>query len=211
MKRHQMLLAGLVLVFTAMGQAFAAGVDFKEGTDYEVLKTPVTVDTDKPFLVEYLWLGCPHCQALNPYMLQYEKDHPNVEIVRKPGIGPKRWVLDAHIFFALYETGNGKLFAPLMDFYHNLETKERRLPDQNDINGFLKSHNIDQKSFNEAMTSFETMNNLQRTLKEEQSINLTAVPTVVVAGKYKLLAPAEGEGDAIKRYFELIDYLLKKG
>jgi len=210
MKLQQILAGALVLACAFIGQVQAADYQFKEGTDYKVIASPIKVKSVKPYVIEYLWLGCPHCQALNPHMMQYEKTHPGVQIVRRPAIGPKRWVLDAHVFYALVNTGHGDLFNDLMTFYTQLREQKHQLPGQDEIDHFLNAHHIEESAFMKAMNNPDTMADLNTALNEERTIGLTAVPTVVVNGKYELQAPTEGGPDILSRYFALIDYLLKQ-
>ncbi|WKE66203.1 thioredoxin domain-containing protein [Gallaecimonas kandeliae] len=204
----KLLLAGFLLALC--GQAFSASQGFSEGKDYKTLAEPIVVKGKQPFLIEYFWLGCPHCQALNPLMMDFEKAHPGTRVIHRPAIGGPRWVWDAHVFYALMETGHGSLFNDFLDFYKAKRLADKKLPDLDDIKDYLDKHGVDSQAFVKAMDSDATMAKLERDLKDEETIGVHLVPTIVVAGKYLVLAPHEGKEDQAKRYFALIDYLLAK-
>ncbi|WP_115719885.1 thioredoxin domain-containing protein [Gallaecimonas mangrovi] len=216
MKRRFLLLASALLAIVSLtGIAHAETYSFKEGKDYIAIKDPIKVAGVKgPFVMEYLWLGCPHCQALNPLMMDYEASHPAVKMVRRPAMGNSRWVYDAHVFYALYNTGHGKLFNQLMMVYHNLVAKEHRLPDMDDLEDlqpFLDKNNIDVTKFAAAMNSDATMNDLMVSLHDQQKLKANEVPFVLVGGKYEIkLSSLAGSKDAEARLTALIDYLLEK-
>ncbi|MDF0532841.1 DsbA family protein [Shewanella sp. A32] len=213
MKRHLVLLASLLLAAVSVSAiARAEDQSFKEGQDFITVKPAVKVPGVKqPYVIEYLWLGCPHCQAMNPIIEHYEHEHPKVKFVRRPAIGKDRWVFDAHVFYALQETGNGELIYKIMEFYHNLAGSERRLPDKEDLKPFLTQHHIDADKFYKAMDSDATLENLSAAYQDQEALGIKGVPTFLVGGQYIMtLASITQAKDPQARFEALMNYLVEK-
>lgn len=208
MKRVLLNLAGGLLALLALTSVVNAA-EFTAGKDYKVLNTQLKDPSTKgPFLMEYLWLGCPHCQAMNPLVKAFEESHSKVSIVRRPALGNDRWVFDAHVFYGLFGTGNGAKIYDLMNYYRDTARKERRLPDLADIKAYLGNHGVDAAKFEQQMDSDATMNKLSAAYRDQQSIGLKSVPVLLVNGKYQIKLEALNGKDPQARFAKLLDYLL---
>ncbi|MFQ6370200.1 DsbA family protein [Shewanella sp. YIC-542] len=194
------------------GMAHADSFQFKEGQDFLTISSPINVaGISSPYIVEYLWLGCSHCQALNPLLAKYEKATPDVTIVRRPAIGRDRWVFDAHVFYALQASGHAELIYPLMAFYHDFAASERRLPDRADLKTFLRQHQLDAQTFYRDMDSEATLEKLSLAYQDQNSLAIKGVPAFLVAGKYMVNLGAVSHAKDPNAYFTaLLNYLLDK-
>lgn len=212
MKRQLLALATVVLAWLAsVNLAQAETYEFKADVDYTVLKAPIKAPEAKgPFLMEYFWLGCPHCRAMNPMVQQFESAHPKVSVVRRPGLGNDRWVFDAHVYYALQAMGKGKLVYDLMEYYHQIASEERRLPDLTEIKAYVAKQGIDAKKFEQAMDDDATLNKLSVSYRDQQALGLKSVPVFIVNGKYQLRFDGfAGVTEPEARFVALVDYLLK--
>nr|WP_324032637.1 thioredoxin domain-containing protein [Shewanella avicenniae] len=212
MKRGFMWLASAMLAMLAMSGLAQADDEFKAGTDYTVLEQQIKdPDTKGPYLLEYLWLGCSHCQAMNPLVKAFEESHPKVSIVRRPAVGNDRWVFDAHVFYALFSMGHGDLIYDIMEYYRSLARSERRLPDLADVKGYIASKGIDPQQFEKMMDSDENLARLSVAYRDQQSFGLKGVPVFLVSGKYQIRFEALSKAkDPQTRFTALVEYLLKQ-
>ncbi|KFZ37030.1 hypothetical protein HR45_13395 [Shewanella mangrovi] len=214
MKRGLVWCASLMLALMAVtGVARAENYDFKAGTDYTVLKTQIKdPGTKGAFVLEYMWLGCPHCRALNPLVQEFEKSHPEVKIERRPAVGNERWVFDAHVFYGLYGMGHSDLLYDIMDYYAQIAHDERRLPDGEDLKQYLRQKNIDPDKFMQVMNSEDTLKKLSASYKDQQTIGAKGVPVFLVNGKYQIRFEALTKAkDPKAQFIALVEYLLKQG
>ncbi|MCH1917919.1 thiol:disulfide interchange protein DsbA/DsbL [Shewanella sp. A3A] len=213
MKRQLLALVTVVVAwFASVNLAHAETYEFKADVDYTVLKAPIKAAEAKgPYLLEYFWLGCPHCRAMNPMVKQFESANPKVSVVRRPGLGNDRWVFDAHVYYALQAMGKSSLVYDLMDYYHQLASEEQRLPDLADVKAYMTKQGIDAQKFEKAMDDDATLDKLSVAYRDQQALGLKGVPVFIVNGKYQLRFDGfAGVKEPAARFTALVEYLLKQ-
>ena len=81
-RRHTLAIAISTALASLSSQAYAQGPTtfkpIKEGADYRVLKSRVAgaADTKKIEVIEFFWYGCPHCNSLDPSLIEWLKKAP---------------------------------------------------------------------------------------------------------------------------------------
>src|SRR5579859_6502975 len=86
-------LAGLAQAADAPPAPGAAHL-FKLNTNYQVVlpAQPVSTKPGQIEVLDFFWYGCPHCNALEPYLESWERSKPaNVVLVRVPAILRDEW------------------------------------------------------------------------------------------------------------------------
>ncbi|MGQ4277305.1 thioredoxin domain-containing protein [Pseudidiomarina sp. E22-M8] len=187
---------------------------FVEGKDYRVLDQAIEVAAFEPvpavggFIIEFLWPGCPHCQHFNPTIVAYELENSAVTVIKRAAPANERWALDARVFYALRGMGH-RLDDELIGYYETVRENHNRLPTQEDINAFLTEHAVDLAAFQQAYDDSGITDKLRVVLQDMMEADISSVPTLVVNGKYVVTAPAPHSPGESKRYFALLDHLLK--
>ncbi len=177
-------------------------VEYKEGVHYRVVENINVGDLKAPFLVEYFWLGCPHCQHFEAPLQKFKSENPAVGFLRKHAVLSQNWVNDARIYYALKETDNMAHFAELFDLYKKGMNEEK-------FNAFFEKNNIDQDAFLETAGKNENiLAQMKESFDEMSKNNMTGVPGIVVNGKYLIIATKDTATN--ESYFDLVKYLLKK-
>src|SRR5579862_1764336 len=77
---------------------------WKPGVNYDPLvpAQPTTVGPGKVEVVEVFWLGCPHCEALEPFLQSWLKNKPGyIEFVRVPVMWGPAHRAHAHLFYTI--------------------------------------------------------------------------------------------------------------
>ena len=172
--------------------------DYQEGVDYRIVTNINAGDLTPPFLIEYFWLSCGHCQKLEKPLQEFKKQHPDMGFMRKHAVLGKKWVMDARLYYALEETNNSQHFNEFFSLYMKGITEES-------FNQFFAKNNINKEAFLEIAGSSENiLAKMKESLKEMKDNKMTSVPSLVVNGKY-LITKSDG-GD----YFNLENYLLSK-
>lgn len=189
--------------------------NYEEGVHYTVLNEEVSLQnearSDKgDYVIEYFWLGCEHCQNFEAIIGSYEESNPDVFVKRRHAALSDRWALDARIYYALLETGNMHLYKDLMDLYIEKRTKERSLPEIQDVNTFLEEHDINPEAFLTVADSDLVLTHIERSINDMNKNDITAVPTVVVAGKYKIAHQLPEDMRTQEDYNNLVNYLISK-
>jgi thiol:disulfide interchange protein DsbA len=185
--RLMSVVAGLVLAFAAHAQRAPT-----EGTDYIELKpSQPTESSRKVEVIEFFWYRCPHCYALEPELESWVKRLPgDVQFRRVPGILNDDWAIDARIFYTLEALGEvERLHRALFDAIH--QQGGVRLQG----NAFAKwtadwlsKQKVDMAKYDAAFHSFTVETKLRRSMQMSRSYRLDGVPTLVVQGRYSVIA-----------------------
>lgn len=178
---------------------------YAEGTYYRVLEHPVQQEQQEPYLVEYLWVGCPACQRFEPIMQGFKEANPNVSVVRRHGVFNQRWALDARMFHAASMVADRDVAVEMLAFY---QAQAPELPDFSDISTFLRQQGIDEEAVFDLADGADVEAVMQQTLAEMRSNEIPGVPAVVVNGRYLVKNPLPDDINTQQDYNQLIEYLL---
>jgi len=191
------ILATSALLLSA--QASAAG--------YEKIEPPQNTSTaDKVEVMEFFWLGCPHCYQFEPTLAAWEKEMPDyVKFVREaPPLNPA-WENHSRSFYAAQLLGQEGPFVEAMFKAIHEDRKAMRKPD--DIADLAAELGMDKKKFLSTMKSFAVDTKMRRAVQLAKSAGITGVPSVVINGKYrtgaKVAGGYPGMVDTIKETTEL--------
>jgi len=175
---------------------------YEEGKHFRIVSNINVGELKPPFLVEYFWLGCPHCQNFEKPLQDFKAANPEVGFIRKHAVLSEGWVNDGRIFYALQETNNMAHFAELFDLYKSGITDKS-------FDAFFIKNNIDKSAFLEIAGKNENViNNMKESYEEMSANKMTSVPSIVVNGKYLIIASEDTNNN--DKYFNLVNYLLKK-
>ncbi|SFC89973.1 thioredoxin domain-containing protein [Pseudoalteromonas denitrificans] len=175
---------------------------YEEDKHYRIVENINFGDLKPPFLIEYFWLGCPHCQNFEKPLQKFKSENPNIGFIRKHAVLSENWANDARIFYALQETNNMAHFSELFELY-------KAGIDQEGFESFFVKNKIDKTQFLEvAGKSENVLNNMNESYEEMTENKITSVPSVVVNGKYLVIASEDTDNN--EKYFKLVKYLLKK-
>lgn len=168
---------------------------------YEPLSAPQkTANPDKVEVIEFFWYGCPHCFQFEPHIGKWHKNIPdNVDFVRMaPPLNPQ-WKVHSQAFYAAEVLGVLEQFhEPMFNAIHK-DKKAMRKP--KDIAKLAESLDIDPKKFTDTMKSFAVDAKIRQSMQKAKDMAISAVPTVIINGKYKTSATLAGS------YPELITVL----
>ncbi|RUO32730.1 DsbA family protein [Aliidiomarina sanyensis] len=180
---------------------------FVTGKHYLVLDYPVQQGNTEPFLVEYLWVGCPYCQRIEPILQAYKDQHPEVSMVRIHGALTQRWTVDGSIFHALEMKAERDIAPEMLEFY---ASKAPDLPDGEDLTDFIESLGFDPDEVFAMASSAEVAGILETSFNDMQQNNIRGVPAIVVNGRYVLANPLPEDIVSDEDYFALLNYLLTR-
>lgn len=186
----------------------AEAAAFEEGVHYEELFQPLTVDSpaDKIEVTEFFWYGCPHCFNLEPDLQKWKKSAPeDVNVVSIPAVMNPNWRLHAKVFYAAETMGIlDKIHEPLFQAIHE---QGRRLFSEEALLRFFGSQGIDVAKFKAVMASMVVATKVKRAAKLGKEADLTGVPALIVAGRYRVLS---GGVHSYDEMFQVVDFLIEK-
>ncbi|GAB2181278.1 thiol:disulfide interchange protein DsbA/DsbL [Denitratisoma sp. agr-D3] len=205
MRAFKSLLLSLVLAATAFA---ATAAEPQEGKDYVTLNPAVPGDSPgKVEITEFFWYGCPHCYHFEPTFNQWAKKQAKDVTVRFiPAPLNPSWTPGAKLYYALDALGlQDKLRN---DIFAAIHTERQLSP--NDERGFaawLGKKGVDTAKFAEVYGSFSVQSKVQRAGQLSNAHKIDGTPSVVIAGKYRIVEPA---GMAPEHFMQVADALVAK-
>ena len=149
---------------------------------------PTTVAAGKVEVVEVFWLGCPHCYALEPYVLAWLKAKPEyITFVRVPVMWGPVHQAHARLYYTLQALNRSDLFEKAFDTIqkdHNPLVGQEEAETLRMQTAFAVANGIKAEDFGKAYTSFSVNSNLSRAQQLTERYHVEGVPLVVVNGKF---------------------------
>lgn len=203
-----MLRKGYFLIFTfifSFSSAFA--VDFDEGIEYALIKSPVTTSQpDKVVVTEVFWYGCPHCFRLEPYVKPWKQKLPEgVVFEQVPSVLNPRWMEHARAFLALQMMGEGERLHDKI--FNAIHLQKKALDNVDEMAAFVATQGVDEKKFRDTYHSFPVDTQLRKNRQLERKYGHNGVPAIIVNGKYLAVASMAGSN---ARLMQVVDFLVNK-
>lgn len=183
---------------------------WQPGVNYDpiVPGQPTSVSPGKVEVLEVLWLGCPHCYALEPYIRAWLKSKPGyIEFVRVPVMWDAIKRAHAHLFYTLQALGHPELIEKAFDTIQHQQSPLAS-PDEAESlrmqQAFAVKNGISADDYRNAYNSFAVASDLQRAEELTQRYQVETVPFIVVNGKY---ATDVGKAGGPEKLIKLIDDL----
>lgn len=159
---------------------------------YELITPPQnTSSPDQVEVLEFFWLGCPHCYSFEPTIAAWEKQIPeNVVFVREaPPLNPS-WEQHSRGFYAAQLMGEEQKFVDAMFKAIHEDRKTMRKP--GDIADLAAELGMDKDKFLDTMKSFAVQTKMNRSVQLAKGAGITGVPAIIVNGKYRTSAQMAG-------------------
>ena len=208
------ILAALCLLPLAItiGTATAQSTQYKAGTHYEVLETPVrTSDPKRIEVAEVFWYGCNHCFTFEPMVSTWANQLPeDVNFIHSPAIWHKNMELHARAFYTAKAL---KVFDPVHQaIFEAMNLKKNKLASKAAISKIFVAHGVDLDKFNKTFDSFGVVSATKQADARQRSYNVRGTPEMVINGKYRLSAKmAGGQGAMLEVANYLIDIEMSRG
>jgi len=166
---------------------------------FEVLTIPQETNvSDKVEVIEYLWLGCPHCYDLQPTLNQWEKTMPDyVHFVREAPPLNESWENQSRGLYAARLLNKEDEFVKAM--FEMIHEKNQPMRTKENISKLAGSLGMNTEFFLNTMDSHTVNNMVKAALDMAMSSELTAVPTLIVNGKYRVSFSISGGYEGILR------------
>lgn len=203
MLQRLMLFLALACVAT-----FAQAQDFQAGRDYQLIETAQpTASPDRIEVVEVFGYSCIHCARAAPAIARWKQTLPaDVQLSYMPAVFGGVWEAYARAFYTAQTMGVLDRTHDLL--FEELHTKRREIRNLDDIAAFYAEHGVDKQAFLSTMTSFAVNAKIEQATQQVSAFGVEATPTMVVNGKYRVLAP--GGDDSFARMLEIVDFLVAK-
>ena len=197
----------------------SSGIEWQEGTNYEVLTTPRIVPaSDKVEILEFFQYGCPGCYTMEPHTTLWKIMYENLATVtRVPVMFRPKLRSFARLYYTLEALGRIDARGR-NDLHHEVFDQVQRIwqPPLTSDDGqenfklqlqFATSWGIDAAKFTEAYHSAAVEQKLRQAEELGTTYRITHTPTFVVAGKYQTDTAKAGDEFRLMRL--LTDLALK--
>ncbi len=204
---HRLASLLLLAAATFAGAAQAQPAAPVEGQDYTVLDPPAaTLSGDRIEVVEVFGYSCVHCAHLAPLISAWKKKQPaDVKVEYVPAVFGGIWEIYGRVYYTA-ET-MGVLDITHDELFHALHTERRPVSKIEDIADFYAEHGVDKEQFLATLDSFPVNAKVANARQRAVAWNVEATPTMIVAGKYKVMAPRQG---GFERMLEIVDALVAR-
>lgn len=183
------------LTFAGAATALATGaasVHAQAANGYELVQPPQNTSTaDQVEVVEFFWLGCPHCYSFEPTIDAWAaKRDENVAFVREAPPLNRSWEQHSRGFYAAQLLGQETPFVEAM--FAAIHEKREPMRDPKAIAQLAEDIGMDKDKFLATMTSFAVETRMNRAMQMAKGAGITGVPSIVINGKYRTGAQLAG-------------------
>src|SRR5262249_33733028 len=134
-------------------------------------------------VVEFFSYGCPVCAELEPVLQSWLKSKPADATFRRiPVMFHAHWDDLARIYYVLEAMGEERRLSPLV--FVAIQRNKLALWEEKTFLDWIAAEGLDRKQAQELFASFAVVSSVNRAKREAQLYGVTAVPLVVVDGRY---------------------------
>jgi len=204
----RLAVAVTLMSFACIGQAQGAKlVPYQEGLHYFLIDGAPATPTGQMELVEAFSYLCSHCNTFEPYISAWKKRKPeHVEFRRIPVVfGRGSWELYArgYVTAEMMNVGEDAHIA-LMD---RLWKEKNMMRSMEELAEFYGQFGVDKEKFLATSGSFAVETRLNRDQQKLQSFGITATPTLVLNGKYRIAGNAAVPSFEVM--LDVVDFLIE--
>jgi len=190
----------LLILTTFLPLAAGAAEPFTEGVHYARIEPAQPSDAvpGKVQITELFWYGCPHCYEMEPTIQAWLQKKPDsIEFTRMPAVFRTNvWHVHAKAFYAAEALGVlGRVHKDLFAAVHE---RRQMLGTEDQLAQFFADRGVPAAEFRAAFNSFAVETKVNRAMTLSKAYGITGVPSLVVAGKYRV------EGDMAGSYENMI-------
>ena len=177
----------LVVGVIGYGLLYSSGATqgiFVAGEHYTVLENPARNRPGAAIKVqEFFSYGCVHCKNFDPLIEEWQANRPdNVSFSRIPVAFSPSWLLMAQAYLTLeqldiLDPNHTRVFRRIHD-------ARRMFQSAAEIAEFIDGNGATAEEFLEVFNGPDVRRALRETDNAQRQVGITAVPTLVVAGKY---------------------------
>ncbi|MEO5596241.1 MAG: thiol:disulfide interchange protein DsbA/DsbL [Lysobacteraceae bacterium] len=176
------------------------------GKDYFVIDTPDSESGKTINVTEVFGYSCPHCAHFQPYVDKWKKTLPSdVHFSYMPAAFGGIWESFARAYYTAEVMG--VLQKSHEGIYNAVHVQRRPITNANEIAALYADYGVDPKVFGSTMQSFAINAKVAGSKDQATRWGIDATPTIVVAGKYRVLQTSAGSEE---QYLHNVDWLVAK-
>ena len=178
--------------------------EFVEGEHYLLLEKPRRIRSDKIEVMEFFSYSCVHCYSFDPDLTAWtEKNKDIVTLVRTPAVSSDYWRLLGRSYYTMEQLGITREHH--MPFFRAIHDTGQIFNSPERLFGYFERAGVE--GYETAYHSPTVANQMARADQMNRRLQISAVPSVVVQGKY-LVRTSRTIGP--QRMLTVMDYLVQK-
>lgn len=207
---RRMALIAFVSMLPAFAQAQTGSDESapQEGREFTTMAAPLPMAPvdGKIEVVEVFSYACIHCANFQPYVDNWKKTLPaDVNFIYMPMSQGGSWEAFGRAFYAAQSMG---LLEKTHDaLFKAVHIEKRKFASLSDIAAFYGDYGVDPKVFESTMQSFAVNAKINRARQLAPRWMIQGTPTLVVAGKYRVMASPE---TGLPGMLKTADYLIER-
>ena len=190
----------------------APAPDFRVGVNYQPVfpAQPTSVAPGQIEVVDFFWYGCPHCNALEPYLEAWMRSKPaNVVVKRVPLMDPQKEPAARAYYVSVALGLSDKSHPAIFKAIHQSQTLPQMAVESDFQRFFSQEFGVDPKRFHALWTSPQVDAQVAQgqVLQERYDIPRYGVPMLIVNGRW---ITGAGMVATYPRIMDVVDYLVKQ-
>ncbi len=194
----------LLLLMTA--QAAAQVERFQEGTHFERIGSPVSVEGDQVEVIEAFAYPCPACRNFLPHITRWEEEAPDyVSFSRLPIALQRGWDVFALAYYTARELDLGHEAHEAV--FRELHDERRQVRSFEDIAEIYSEFGVDAEEFVSQSQSFTVDSRMRQNRNQVSRFGVRQTPTMIVQGKWRVSPRGFDDYDHM---LEAVDFLVER-
>lgn len=201
------MLQRLFALFLVLAAPLAWAQPYEAGRDYFPIEPAQPTRADKIEVIEVFGYPCSHCAHAAPAIARWRKTLPaDVQFSLVPAVFGGVWEAYARAYYTAETMGVAERSHDRL--FEVLHTERRPIRNMDDIAAFYGEYGVDKETFLATLTSFPVNAKIAEAARRVSAYGVEGTPTMVVAGKYRVLSP--GGDDGFDRMLQVVDHLVER-
>jgi protein dithiol oxidoreductase (disulfide-forming) len=182
---------------------------FSEGVHYARIKTPIAVTGDNITVTEFFWYGCPHCEAFEPHLVEWEKNKAaDVVLQRSPAIWHEAMNLHAKLYFLAETLENSEVVhTALFKEVIAIRAEQDMAVQNRKFAELFATWGVAAAEYEKQMASPLFAEQVDAAMKLMKQAEVSGTPAIVVNGKYRVLNDSVS---SLGEVMTIADFLIDK-
>ena len=166
--------------------------NWQAGVNYELISPAqiTNVDPGQVEIIEFMWLGCPHCYELNPFIESWKNKAPAYVAFRQEHVTwDAQRLPHAKLFYTLKALGAGDdVIVKAFEEIHrrgNMLMASRADASEQLQEQFAAANGLNAAAFRREYDGFTVKTSIKRADDMIRRYRINQVPTIIVNGKYR--------------------------
>lgn len=153
-------------------------------------------------VIEFFWIGCPHCRAIEPTIIEWHKKLPADVLFRKVHVN-FRVPTHQRLYYTL-ESMKQADDDTIIDVFTEIHDRRNRMRTDESVFAWVERRGLDRDYFARMYQSFGVQTRMRRASQQVKDYGVNSVPFLAVNGKYVTSPSMAGSNQAAMRVVDAL-------